>query len=95
VQGGQIVNIKGTFVTGGVQGDAIRNIYGTALGAGFMWTQLYCYDAFFYKQGQNLRADFSNIYDTGSLNLDISRVVKTGNDVAPVNLSVRFWRRVA
>jgi hypothetical protein len=78
-----------------VQLGRINNIYGSFYGAGFMWVQLYTTGAFFYQDGNQLRSSWADIRDTGSINIDSSRVVLTGPDVAPANLSSRLWRRVA
>jgi hypothetical protein len=83
-----------TFVSGGVQADRIRNITGR-------------FDIYNIQEGLSSGAFFQKNIATKSvlnpdwanygivLGFDPSLVVPTGPDNAPINLSVRYWRRIA
>jgi hypothetical protein len=99
VPGGKFFGIEGgfrpTFVSGGVQGDRQRAIYGRIAGNGLFWSSATASGALYLISGQNMRANFVENYDIPSVGIDSSRVNPTGPDVAPVHLSKRLWRRVS
>ena len=103
VPGGKFPSIEGglrpAFESGGTQIDRIRNIYGgtvsylasssmTLLGGGALVVR-------------HVPSTYGNQIPPGNpdgwdyLDFDASRVVPTGWDNAPENLSCRFWRRVS
>jgi hypothetical protein len=83
--------VKPPFVSGGVQGGRIVNILGnvsSAIGTGS--------GAFTLPNSYIGMAGGNNVQlDRGNLTFDASRVVRTGADVAGINLSVQYWRRVS
>jgi hypothetical protein len=88
-----------TFVSGGVQGDQARQLKGLARTINtYNDVDNYINGAFrSYPGGTGVR----NISDSTTtpiwryLDFDSGRVIKTGPDNAPTNLSVRFWRRTS
>ncbi|MDR2019492.1 MAG: hypothetical protein LBQ14_01855 [Treponema sp.] len=106
VPGGKFTGIEGgfrpTFVSGGVQGDRIRNIIGTA--EVYPWSSgvsfiMFSSGAFMASRGDSRRLSAVTGADTSGnrasiLDMSIDRVVPTGPDNAPANLSAQLWRRV-
>jgi len=97
VPGGKFPSVEGglrpTFVSGGVAGDAIRNILGGFGSVSREWTIL-ATEAFFL--GTTLPA----LYGTGhtpttEVRMDVSLVVPTGPQNSPETMAVRWLRRVA
>jgi hypothetical protein len=99
VPGGKFFGIEGgnrpTFISGGVQGDRIRNITGHAgiIGSGgAMGAQL---DGVF-SSDMNYTGPYQ--WSSGGSSrswFNASTVVPTGPDNAPPSLSTRLWRRVS
>jgi hypothetical protein len=77
-----------TFVSGGVQGGRIINITGDGIVA------LKSKISGAIKQGSNTDYNGGGYYFSVS-QFDASSVVPTGADNAPINVSVRYWRRIA
>ena len=96
VPGGKFYGVEGgnrpTFVSGGVQRDRIRNIEGQINAAlnlsGFS-------GALYFGTATSTYGIETRSGTVNAAMLDVSRVVKTGPDVAPANLSIRLWRRVS
>jgi hypothetical protein len=94
---------KPTFISGGVQGDRIREIKGTAdifPGATNVGGAAFSGASGAFSLGEQISwivaqgvAEAQGGY--GQLKLNPSAVVPTGPDNAPANLSFRFWRRVS
>jgi hypothetical protein len=107
VPGGKFSGVEGgfrpPFVSGGVQEDRIRNLTGSipikAPGYEFIPMDVTGANGIFVAgTGSSTRAtvgDSVSHYPPTSLSVNAGRVVKTGSDVAPQNLSTRLWRRVA
>jgi hypothetical protein len=106
VTGGKFPSIEGgfrpTFISGGVQRDRIRDITGSVNGiaSSSNWptrtdqiTGAFKPDSAHYTTTV-FRGDSSG-WIWSPLDFAASRVVPTGPDVAPINLSIRVWRRVA
>jgi hypothetical protein len=99
VPGGKFFGVEGgfrpTFISGGVQGDRIREV-----GGKLSYTM-----SFGEYDGPFKSGDMSESYGQGTkdetgfpyrkTDFILSRVVPTGPDNAPTNLSARIWRRVA
>ncbi|MDR2020533.1 MAG: hypothetical protein LBQ14_07190, partial [Treponema sp.] len=98
VPGGKFFSVTGgfrpPFVSGGVQGDAIRDIQG-----GFAAeNQDFVTDGAFEvikNRYPPTSAGFRLYWGDYSMRLRASRVVPTGSQVRPVNLSTRLWRRIS
>jgi hypothetical protein len=91
--------IISTFISGGVQEGRIQNIEGDISNDGSLFGMIYPgatrSGAFTYGI-QRTRAQQYNINTTSyDLGFDASLSVKTGPDVAGINLSTRLWRRVS
>ncbi|MDR1353663.1 MAG: hypothetical protein LBK05_10320 [Treponema sp.] len=99
VPGGKFPSIEGgnrpTFISGGVQGDRIRNIIGDVFAIGWS-ASVGASGAFFSKGGLggSYQASVSTSNRDG-IGFDPSRVSPTGPDNAGTNLSKRLWRRVS
>jgi hypothetical protein len=102
VPGGKFFGVEGgfrpPFVSGGVQEGRIINIqgsiasphssYGSFIGGGIAG------GAFEVTREFNNGAEFKNSNNTFDIDFSADRVVPTGPDNAPANLSTRIWRRV-
>jgi hypothetical protein len=96
VPGGKFFGVEGgnrpTFIFGGVQQDRIRNFSGTFISrpasgqAGFTGP---------FQIGEIMANNSGGSSGNYKIYFDPSLVVPTGPDNAPINLSVRYWRRVA
>jgi hypothetical protein len=100
VLGGKFLGIDGgnrpTFISGGAQGDRIRNITGQF--GTYYYYGIQAIGAFRYAvYGSPIQAvsDPNNNIVIATISFDPSRVVPTGADNAPTNLSTRLWRRVS
>jgi hypothetical protein len=97
VPGGKFWGVEGgfrpTFVSGGVQGDRIREMEGTAGSEGRMGASAFA-TGVFTASVQSAPSAGDNAGGMYTLNnFKASRVVPTGPDNAPASTSVRFWRR--
>jgi hypothetical protein len=106
VPGGKFCSVEGgfrpTFVSGGVQEGRIRNATGLAEGSGSGSIQNSGYfrtaSGVFVISSSGVRYLIEGNNDLGNyknLSIDLSRVIPTGPDVAPANVSARLWRRTA
>jgi hypothetical protein len=107
VPGGKFLGVEGGFrppyISGGVQGGRILNITGRTGAAqptifgrsdigGFKPDPT---GPFYPNTSEVVKTPQYDYVDVAALHLNISRVVPTGPDNAPQNLSTRLWRRVA
>jgi hypothetical protein len=81
-----------TFVSGGMQGDRIRDINGR-IGNSIYGTEPST--GAFYNEEFSAVPMGSIVKDSTVRSFAASRVVPTGPDAAPVNLSKRLWRLVS
>jgi hypothetical protein len=102
VPGGKFWGVEGgfrpTFVSGGVQESRIKNIEGKlrAGHAAANFPLVAMSGAFYDTQVSPCYASGTSSADVNCVvGFDPSRVVPTGSDNAPTNLSVRIWRRTA
>jgi hypothetical protein len=100
VPGGGFWSIEGgfrpTFISGGVQEDQIRDIKGT-LNSLIAYVMAETTGALSWENSFSSPIIFSgaNPQRGAVVTLDASRVVNTGPDFSPGNLSTRLWRRVS
>jgi hypothetical protein len=99
VPGGKFTGIEGgfrpTFVSGGVQGDRTRRLFGTFQIGAILASN---HSGAFYPAAYATNIGSYGITPTDGpylTGLDSGLVVPTGPDNAPTNLSTRIWRRVA
>jgi hypothetical protein len=99
VPGGKFWGIEGgfrpTFISGGVQEDRIRDIKGT-LNSLIAYVMTETTGALSWEDVSSTPINFNgaNPQRGAVVALDVARVVPTGPDFSPGNLSTRLWRRV-
>jgi hypothetical protein len=79
------------FVSGGVQGDRIRNIAG---GVYYSYTY-FTASGVFKASGTGGYSSGITSYGNGSVSFSAENVVPTGSENSPRTLSVQYWRRVS
>jgi hypothetical protein len=99
VSGGKFWSVEGgfrpPFVSGGRQDDRIRNMEGNIYYVSYPPEKGGVADGVFTVLSVPASGASSGGVEAYTYNFKASRVVRTGDDNAPVNLSTRFWRRVA
>jgi hypothetical protein len=99
VPGGKFWSVEGgfrpPFVSGGRQDDRIRNMEGNIYYVSYPQEKGGVADGVFAVSTVPASGASSGGVASYTYNFKASRVVRTGDDNAPTNISTRFWRRVA